>query len=166
MSRFTFAKGNAEKVIALPLYALGAVASAIVPRKRGLWAFGSGSGVGEGALALALEARRASDPPNIRWLARNVRDRTDASRLGLTAVPQTSWLGFWITLRAEVLVVTHGFGDVNRFGTRGGFIAQLWHGIPLKHIHLDSPATMRRYWEICFPSTVAVVVTIMAGLST
>ncbi|MET0989161.1 MAG: CDP-glycerol glycerophosphotransferase family protein [Glaciihabitans sp.] len=143
MSRFTFAKGNAEKVIALPLYALGAMASAIVPRKKGLWAFGSGSGVGEGALALALEARAADSSLTIRWLARNVRDRTDAARHRLTSVPLTSWHGFWITLRAEVLVVTHGFGDVNRFGTRGGFIVQLWHGIPLKLIHLDSPATMR-----------------------
>ncbi|MCU1406373.1 MAG: glycosyl/glycerophosphate transferase, partial [Glaciihabitans sp.] len=57
--------------------------------------------------------------------------------------PVTSWRGFWLTLRAQVLVVTHGLGDVNRFGTRGGFIVQLWHGIPLKLIHLDSPATMR-----------------------
>jgi CDP-glycerol glycerophosphotransferase len=143
VSRFTFAKGNAEKVLALPLYALGAVASAVIPRKSDLWAFGSGSGVGEGALALALEARRRNPGLTIRWLSRNLRDRTDASRHGLVSVPLTSWRGFWVTLRAEVLVVTHGFGDVNRFGTRGGFIAQLWHGIPLKHIHLDSPATMR-----------------------
>jgi CDP-glycerol glycerophosphotransferase len=143
VSRFTFAKGNTQKVLALPLYALGAVASAVVPRKRDLWAFGSGSGVGEGALALALEARSRNPDLTIRWLSRNVRDRTDATALGLVAVPVTSWLGFWITLRAQVLVVTHGFGDVNRYGTRGGFIAQMWHGIPLKHIHLDSPATMR-----------------------
>jgi CDP-glycerol glycerophosphotransferase (TagB/SpsB family) len=37
--------------------------------------------------------------------------------------------------------VTHGFGDVNRYGTRGGFVVQLWHGVPLKHLHLDSPST-------------------------
>lgn len=32
---------------------------------------------------------------------------------------------------------------MNRFGTRGAFVVQLWHGIPLKRLHLDSPATMR-----------------------
>jgi CDP-glycerol glycerophosphotransferase (TagB/SpsB family) len=32
---------------------------------------------------------------------------------------------------------------VNRYGTRGGFVAQLWHGIPLKKLHLDSPAALR-----------------------
>jgi CDP-glycerol glycerophosphotransferase len=142
VSRFTFAKGNAEKVLALPVYALGALASVLVPRRRNHWVFGCGSGVGEGALALFLEAR-ASDPTlTLTWLARNSRDEADASRLGIPTAPVMSWRGFWLTLRAEVLVVTHGFGDVNRFGTRGGFIVQLWHGIPLKLIHLDSPATM------------------------
>jgi CDP-glycerol glycerophosphotransferase (TagB/SpsB family) len=43
-------------------------------------------------------------------------------------------------MRARVLVVTHGQGDVNRYGARGGLLVQLWHGIPLKRLHLDSPA--------------------------
>ncbi|MEP6842778.1 MAG: CDP-glycerol glycerophosphotransferase family protein, partial [Pseudolysinimonas sp.] len=53
------------------------------------------------------------------------------------------WRGFRLTLRARVLVVTHGFGDVNRYATRGGFVVQLWHGVPLKRLHLDSDATLR-----------------------
>ena len=39
--------------------------------------------------------------------------------------------------------MTHGFGDVNRFGVQGAYVVQLWHGIPFKHIHLDSPATLQ-----------------------
>ncbi|WP_213813874.1 CDP-glycerol glycerophosphotransferase family protein [Glaciihabitans sp. dw_435] len=143
MSRFTFSRGNTQKVLALPLYALGAVASAIVPRRTGHWVFGCGSGVGEGALALYRETHARHPHLHLTWLARNSRDMTDASALGIPAVRVTSWRGFWLTLRAQVLVVTHGFGDANRFGTRGAFIVQLWHGIPLKLIHLDSPATMR-----------------------
>ncbi|WP_181243217.1 CDP-glycerol glycerophosphotransferase family protein [Glaciihabitans tibetensis] len=143
MSRFTFAKGNTKKVLALPVYGLGALASLLVPRRAGSWVFGCGSGVGEGALALFLHAREADPTLSMVWLARDERDATEASSLDIPSVPVTSWRGFWLTLRAEVLVVTHGFGDVNRFGTRGGFIVQLWHGIPLKLIHLDSPATLR-----------------------
>ncbi len=37
--------------------------------------------------------------------------------------------------------MTHGLGDVNRYAVSGGFVTQLWHGIPLKRIGLDSPAT-------------------------
>jgi CDP-glycerol glycerophosphotransferase len=143
MSRFTFARGNAQKVLALPVYALGALASRVVPRKRDLWVFGCGSGVGEGALALFLHARQADPALSLVWLARNQVDVASAASHHIPSVPVGSWRGFWLTLRAQVLVVTHGFGDVNRFGTRGGFIVQLWHGIPLKLIHLDSAATMR-----------------------
>ena len=143
MRRFTFARGNSRKFAVLPLYVAGSIVSLLVPRRADHWAFGCGSGVGEGALALYLEARRSNPDLVLTWLARNGRDAADAAALGIRSVPVMSWRGFWQTLRAEVLVVTHGFGDVNRFGTHGGLIVQLWHGIPLKLIHLDSPATLR-----------------------
>ena len=44
MGRFTFAQGNATKLASLPLYALGALACLVVPRRRGRWVFGSGIG--------------------------------------------------------------------------------------------------------------------------
>ena len=52
MPGFDFARGNARKLLSLPLYALGVVASIAVPRRRDRWVFGSGPGVGEGALEL------------------------------------------------------------------------------------------------------------------
>lgn len=66
MARFTFGAGNARKLLRLPLYALGAAASLVVPRSPRVWVFGSGIGPGEGALPLYLAARdrvgaRASD---------------------------------------------------------------------------------------------------------
>ena len=136
---FTFAAGNAKKLLALPLYALGGLATLVVPRKRGHWVFGCGSGIGEGALELY---RAASAQRSLVWLARNDRDLADAKALGMRAVRKSSWRGFVATLRAEVIVVTHGLGDANRFGTRGGFVVQLWHGIPYKRINLDTKQTM------------------------
>ena len=40
-----------------------------------------------------------------------------------------------------MIVITHGFGDVNRYAATGGVIVQLWHGIPLKRIGLDAAVT-------------------------
>jgi CDP-glycerol glycerophosphotransferase len=140
---FTFAAGNAKKILALPGYALGAFASLLVPRRRDLWVFGSGPGIGEGALALYRLVRREQPGLSLVWLARDDRDLAAAERLGVPAVLKTSRRGFATTLRARVIVVTHGFGDANRFGLTGAFVVQLWHGIPLKLIHLDSPATLR-----------------------
>ena len=143
MPGFSFASGNTKKLAALPLYALGAVASVFVPRLDGHWVFGCGSGIGEGSLALYRYASGANTGLHLTWLARDERDLAAAAALGIPAVLKMSRRGFWLTLRARVAVVTHGFGDVNRFGQRGAVVVQLWHGIPLKLIQLDSAATTR-----------------------
>ncbi len=143
MPGFRFASGNAKKLAALPLYALGALASVFVARVDDLWVFGCGSGVGEGSLALFRFARQADATLRLTWLARDEQDLAAARALGIPAVLKLSRRGFWLTLRARVVVVTHGFGDVNRFGQRGAVVVQLWHGIPLKLIQLDSAATTR-----------------------
>ncbi len=70
MASFTFGAGNARKVLRLPLYALGALATLVTPRTSRLWVFGSGIGVGEGALALYRTAReRLGDDIRLVWLA-------------------------------------------------------------------------------------------------
>jgi CDP-glycerol glycerophosphotransferase (TagB/SpsB family) len=144
MATFTFGAGNARKVLRLPLYALGALATLLVPRTPRLWVFGSGIGIGEGALPLYRAARAAlPDAVRLVWLAGSSAELTAAIAAGLDAEHRGGWRGFRLTLRARVLVVTHGFGDVNRYATRGGFVVQLWHGIPLKRLHLDSDATLR-----------------------
>ncbi len=143
MARFTFGAGNARKLLRLPLYALGAIATLVVPRSPRLWVFGSGIGVGEGALPLYRAARERLDDTRLVWLATTDAELAEARALGLDASLKSGWRGFALTLRAQVVVVTHGFGDVNRFATRGGFVVQLWHGVPLKRLHLDSPATLR-----------------------
>jgi CDP-glycerol glycerophosphotransferase len=141
LPRFTFARGNATKALTLPLYGLGALATLLVRRRRDRWAVGCGTGVGEGALQLVLAARRADPALQIVWLARNAKDETDAAAHGIRVVRKASVAGWLATARAGVVVVTHGFGDVNRFATAGAFLVQLWHGVPLKRVHLDSTAT-------------------------
>lgn len=142
MPGFTFATGNAKKLLSLPLYALGGIASLFVRRSDSRWVIGSGAGIGEGALEVFRHVR-ISTKFDVVWLARHDADLTAAEALGIPAVLSSSRAGFIATLRAGVIVVTHGFGDANRFANRGAFIVQLWHGIPLKLIQLDSPVTTR-----------------------
>ena len=141
MPSFTFARGNARKLLSLPLYAFGLLASLIVRRHHDLWVFACGSGVGEGALELYRFTANADPSLRLVWLARNSTELAEARRLGLTAALRTGWQGLRLTLRARVIVLTHGLGDAHRFGTHGAFIVQLWHGIPLKKIQLDSATT-------------------------
>jgi CDP-glycerol glycerophosphotransferase len=138
-SGFTFAAGNARKIAALPLYGLGRLASLLVARRREQWVIACGSGLGEGALALYDYARERGHDPI--WLASSTAEVDAATARGMRAAHKGGWRGFWLTLRAGIIVVTHGFGDANRFATDGAFVVQLWHGIPLKRIQLDSPVT-------------------------
>ncbi len=141
MASFSFGAGNAAKLARIPLYVAGRVATLVVPRSRDEWVFGCGAGIGDGALA--LWQRVAADGHPAIWLVGSDSEAADASARGIPHVRRMSWRGFWRTARARVVVVTHGFGDVNRYAVSGAFIAQLWHGIPLKRIGLDSPETLR-----------------------
>jgi len=138
VASFSFGSGNAAKLLRIPLYAAGRIGTLLVPRGQ-RWVFGSGAGIGDGALALWRIA--ADEGHDAVWLTSSPRERADAEALGIPTVAKSSLHGWWQTARAGVLVVTHGQGDVNRYATSGAFLVQLWHGIPLKRIGLDSAAT-------------------------
>lgn len=138
---FTFAAGNLSKLLRLPLYALGRPAQWFTPRRREEWVFGSGAGVAQGAWELWQEVARREPEARMTWLVANEAQAEQATDAGIDWEHAQSWRGFVRTLRAGTAVVTHGLGDVNRYASGGSFLVQLWHGIPLKRIHLDSPAT-------------------------
>lgn len=138
MASFSFGSGNAAKLLRIPLYLAGRIGTLLVPRGE-RWVFGCGAGIGDGALALH---RLATDEGHATlWLTASDREDRDAAALGLRTVRKGGLRGWWATARAGVVVVTHGLGDVNRYAIPGAFVVQLWHGIPLKRIGLDSPAT-------------------------
>ena len=140
-SRFEFARGNLEKLIALPLYLFAYLLSWFVPRRRTHWVVGSGIGIGEGALSLARQLQDEEPEINLQWMVADEDDAEQARKVGFTPVLRASRQGFWATLRAGTLIVTHGLGDVNRYGVFGARIVQLWHGAPLKKLHFDSAVT-------------------------
>ncbi len=140
MASFSFGTGNAAKLLRLPLYAAGRLGTLLVPRGD-TWVFGCGAGIGDGALALWLHAKERGH--RAVWLVGSPREESDATALGIRTVRRDGLRGWWATARAGVVVVTHGFGDVNRYAVTGAFTVQLWHGIPLKRIGLDSPVTVQ-----------------------
>jgi CDP-glycerol glycerophosphotransferase len=141
VASFSFGAGNARKLRRIPLYLAGRLLTALVPRSRERWVFGCAVGVTDGALALWRFA--AARGERALWLVADEAQEREAGRLGIPSVRRDSVRGLWATARARVIVVTHGFGDVQRYAVTGAFIVQLWHGIPLKRIGLDSPETTR-----------------------
>ena len=139
---FTFAKGNAAKLAALPRYATGNVRTRLATRDPRLWVFGSAFGLADGALALLRAARRLEAGRRLVWLVGDAEQARRARALGLEWADKDSREGFDLTAKAGVVTVTHGFGDVNRYALTGGTIAQLWHGSPMKKLHADSSAAL------------------------
>ncbi|HPT94789.1 MAG TPA: CDP-glycerol glycerophosphotransferase family protein [Microbacteriaceae bacterium] len=142
MASFTFGAGNMAKLLSLPLYGVGRLATMVIPRTNDEWVFGCGAGIGDGALELYELARERNDAP-MWWAVTTAQQARVAAARGIPTVRARSLRGFWRTARARVVVLTHGFGDVSRYGVTGATVVQLWHGIPLKRLGLDSPETMR-----------------------
>lgn len=130
-----------RKLRRIPVYVAGRLLTAVTPRTRAEWVFGCAVGVTDGALALWRVA--AAHGETGVWLVADTAQARQADELGIPWVRKNSLRGLWRTARARVIVVTHGFGDVQRYAVTGAFIVQLWHGIPLKRIGLDSAETTR-----------------------
>jgi CDP-glycerol glycerophosphotransferase (TagB/SpsB family) len=138
-----FGSANLAKVKALPLYLFGEVAARLVSRRAEEWVVGSAFGVHDGARAVVEEAMRRTHPPRITWLGRSDDELRAARSLGVEALRHGTVKAFMRSLRAGVIIVTHGYGDASRFATHGAFVVQLWHGAPLKRLHLDSAAVLQ-----------------------
>jgi len=140
---FRFARGNLGKLLSLPRYVIGAVRARGTDRDPHLWVLGSAFGPADGAFAFYQAASALPDPPRLVWLYRSEAEASKARALGLPeVVDRSSREGYRLTLKAGLAAVTHGFGDVNRYGLSGAVIVQLWHGAPVKKLHADSPAVL------------------------
>jgi CDP-glycerol glycerophosphotransferase (TagB/SpsB family) len=141
-SAYSFASANLAKLAAAPRYLWGAMRSSSVARDPMLWVIGSDFGLTDGGWAFHQAASRLDPAPRIVWQVNGERQRAAAIAAGVAWVDRDSREGYELALRAGVVAVTHGLGDVNRYGQRGALIVQLWHGSPLKKLNLDSPSVL------------------------
>lgn len=139
---FSFAAGNLRQLLAAPRYLLGSLRARRSRRDPATWVIGSAFGVADGALAFAQAALALPDPPRLIWLAGSEDEAAAARTAGFETLPRDSDAGLRATQEAGLIAITHGFGDVNRYGVTGAVIVQLWHGAPLKKLHADSPAVV------------------------
>lgn len=128
-------KNRFKKMIEWLSYLLSFVCAFFVPRRADRWIFGSWIGVGDGALAVARELRKSDPDATIYWAVADPAESAKAAAEGFTPVLRNSWAGFTATLTSRYIIITHGYGDVNRVGIAGATIAHLGHGVPIKRLH-------------------------------
>lgn len=138
---FSFRRANTRRLLAMPLSAVLFLFSMLTPRRKNRWVFGR-KGMFGGNSRYLLDYVRAHHPEiEAIWLAHSEAELAEARGNGARAELARSWRGWKIALTAKVGIVSLGFGDVNRSATGGMFVVQLWHGLPLKKLGLDSPVS-------------------------
>jgi CDP-glycerol glycerophosphotransferase (TagB/SpsB family) len=141
-SAYSFAAANLAKLADLPRYLWGRARTKTVRRDPMLWVIGSDFGLSDGGWAFYEAALKLDPAPRVVWQVHGERQRAQAIAAGVAWVDRESPEGYELALRAGVIAVTHGLGDVNRYGQHGAIVVQLWHGSPLKKLNLDSPSVL------------------------
>ena len=113
--------------------------SYFLPKKRNLWVFGAWFGERYSDNSQYLFEYVCKKYPHINaiWMTKSKNTTKEHQANGYMAKLINSLRGYFITATAEVVVLTNGYSDVNRFGLARSNIFQLWHGIPLKKIKKD-----------------------------
>ena len=143
------ALGHLTFLLGCLAHALTARLTRVVGRDESCWLFGARLGRGYADNSRYLFEYVVEERPDVRavWLSKdpetvaNVRDR------GYEAYHARSLRGRWLALRAGCVVVSHGLRDVSLALTGGAFVANCWHGVPLKTVGFD--AEMRHQPWLC-----------------
>jgi len=137
---FSFRQSNMRGLLTSPLSAAVFLASMITPRRPKRWVFGRKGMYGGNSRYLMEYVVEHHPEIECIWLAHSEGELEAARAAGVRAVLAKSWKGWWAALTAKVGIVSIGLEDVNRAATGGMSVVQLWHGLPLKKIGLDTPA--------------------------
>lgn len=120
-------------IVTLPFFFLGY----FIPKNPELWVFANTFGFKDNARYLfeyVLDQHPEITPVWINSWGRN--------RLGVSCYSRFSLIGLWLQYRAGIAFVSTGQGDLVRFTLAGKKVVQLWHGIPIKRILLNSPESL------------------------
>jgi len=110
--------------------------SKIVPKSRNIWILGSNTGEmftdNSKYLFLYLQNYLKNEIKSI-WISNNKILLKELTEHNFTSFYKWSLRGIYYTMRAKIVILTHGEADVNMY-LASGIRINLWHGAPLKKI--------------------------------
>lgn len=131
---------NVRRAVMVPVQALVLPLAYAFPRRRGLWLFAYQLGYKDNP-RYQFEQVVAAAPPGVRpvWFAQTREEEAAVRATGRPAVWKRRPRGWLLQLRAGVVVIGSGLGELNRPLVGRARIVQTWHGAPFKRIHADFP---------------------------
>jgi CDP-glycerol glycerophosphotransferase len=116
----------------VPLRILGI----IVPKSKNVWIFGNHLGEKDNSFYLFQYVQKQH--PNIKsiWISKTKKNISTETKSGHYYL---SLKGIYYQYISSVSIHTTGLGDFAKFTLARKYRVQLWHGIPIKRILMDSP---------------------------
>lgn len=126
-------------VIILPIYWM----SYFFPKDKNLWIFGAWFGEKYADNSKYLFEYVNKNQPEIRavWLTKNKNTLKLIKNKGYEVYPSFSLMGYWLSMRGKVGILSSGKEDINRYASGKMKIVNLWHGTPLKKLMYDDRVT-------------------------
>ena len=125
--------------------------SGLLPRRRGLWVFGSWGGhrFADNAASFFLYCQgEIGDEVDLVWISRRSTIITELRHKGYRAYWIWSPRGMACCLRAGVFLFDCFIKDINYWLSRNAVAIALWSGIPIKKIERDIDNPRSRYYQL------------------
>ena len=106
----------------------------LVPKDADLWVFGADGGTrfaGNPKYAFLHGSEHREDVTPV-WISKDREVVEEVSDAGYTAYHASSLTARYLSVRAGVVVVSHGLTDVVWWAHGGAEVVQLWHGVSFK----------------------------------
>jgi CDP-glycerol glycerophosphotransferase (TagB/SpsB family) len=134
-----------NRLIKIILYLI----SYLVPRNGSIWIFGSSAGLRYNDNSRHLFEYVCKNLPAIRaiWLTRIPQLMIDLRRAGYESYLANTWKAYWLSCQAGVVISSSGMRDICYYAISRAKKINLWHGVPLKKIALDSPLKVAEKWD-------------------
>lgn len=112
----------------------------LFPRRDDLWVFGARGGSRFEGNSKYLFLHVANSDRDVRavWVTEDEALAAELREAGYRVRLAGSYRSVWTLLRAGTVFVTGALTDLPTWPTGGAEIVQLWHGVPLKRISVDS----------------------------
>ncbi|WP_353661243.1 CDP-glycerol glycerophosphotransferase family protein [Hydrogenimonas sp. SS33] len=112
--------------------------SYIVPRNKNLWLFGNFKGYFDNPKYIYEKLNKSGKNVKCIWITKSKLEYKKLKQKNIDVEYYLSLRGLYLSYRAGIVFLTNGFSDLNRIASMGAYVVQLWHGMPIKKIQLDS----------------------------
>lgn len=129
---------KATLLLFFPLIKLFQWLAGIIPRGENVWIFGSyANAFNDNSKYLFTYVTESCPEIQAIWITGDIRVVEKIKAAGGRAYLRWSIAGLFTCLRGRIWFVSAYVSDVNFYCSRGAFVVNLWHGIPLKKIEFD-----------------------------